>query len=129
LCRGIDHRPIISHRIRKSISVERTFSTNLESLEACAEKVESLFQELEEDLFRIKVDRKIAKLFIKLKFSDFSKTTVERVGLAIHESSAQALLREAFGRKALPVRLIGIGVRLATHQASKSSQLEFEFQN
>jgi DNA polymerase-4 len=75
------------------------------------------------------VDRKIAKLFLKLKFSDFSKTTVERVGLAINESSAQTLLREAFGRKTLPVRLIGIGVRLATYHASQSKQLEFEFQN
>ncbi len=129
LCRGIDHRPVVSNRIRKSISVERTFTSNLESLEACSEKVQSLFRELEDDLFRIKVDRKIAKLFIKLKFSDFSKTTVERIGLAINESSAQVLLKEAFGRKALPVRLIGLGVRLATNHVSKSSQLEFEFQD
>lgn len=129
LCRGIDKRPVIPHRVRKSISVERTFSTNIESLDECSSKVQSLFQELEEDLFRIKADRKIAKLFLKLKFSDFSKTTVERAGLAINESSAQALLREAFGRKALPVRLIGLGVRFATKRSGKTSQLEFAFQD
>lgn len=128
LCRGIDHRPVISNRIRKSVSVERTFSKNLESLEECSERVQSIFHELEEDLFRIKADRNISKLFLKLKFSDFSRTTVERTGLAINESSAQILLAEAFGRKALPVRLIGLGVRLATKGSRKSSQLEFEFQ-
>lgn len=129
LCRGIDQRPVTPHRIRKSVSVERTFSTNLESLEECSAMVQTLFNELEEDLFQRKADRRIAKLFLKLKFADFSRTTVERTGLPIEEASAQTLLREAFGRKALPVRLIGIGVRLASQSSPHSSQLEFKFQD
>jgi len=129
LCRGIDHRPVSPQRIRKSVSVERTFPTNLESLEECSTMVQTLFNELEEDLFQRKADRRIAKLFLKLKFADFSRTTVERTGLPIEEASAQMLLQEAFGRKALPVRLIGIGVRLATQSSPHSRQLEFKFQN
>lgn len=126
LCRGIDYRQVNSNRLRKSVSVERTFSSNLETIEECALKARSLFLELEEDLFRLKADRQISKIFLKMKFSDFTKTTVERSGLPIRESSAIILLSEAFGRKALPVRLIGLGVRFATNRSQRSRQLEFD---
>lgn len=127
LCRGIDNRPVVSNRIRKSISVERTFSLNLETLEACLEKIHSLFEELESDIVRLKSERRIAKLFVKLKFSDFSRTTIERSGLAVSRENAEMLCQEAFGRKALPVRLIGIGVRFASDAHSPSRQMEFDF--
>ncbi len=127
LSRGIDDRPVTCNRIRKSVSVERTFSKNLETFNECSIKVRDLFQDLEEDLFQLKAEKRIAKLFLKLKFSDFSKTTVERSGLSIGEASALTLLSEAFGRKALPVRLIGLGVRLATKGSERSHQLEFKF--
>lgn len=128
LCRGIDHRLVVPNRIRKSISVERTFSTNLDTLSQCVQKTREIYQELQEDLFKVKSDRPVAKLFIKVKFSDFSRTTVERTGIDISESSALELLQEAFGRKALPVRLIGLGARFATSPNSQSQQLEFAFQ-
>ena len=128
LCRGIDNRLVIPNRIRKSISVERTFSSNLETLDQCIPKTRSIYDELKDDLFKLKSDRPLAKLFIKVKFSDFSRTTVERTGIDISESSALELLKEAFGRKALPVRLIGLGVRFATSPNVQSHQLEFSFQ-
>ncbi len=127
LCRGIDDRPVVSDRIRKSISVERTFPANLDTLEACLSKIETLFAELEEDILRLKSDRQIAKLFVKLKFADFTRTTIERSGLKISRKNAEMLCQEAFGRKALPVRLIGIGVRFAGETRTSSRQLQFDF--
>ena len=129
LCRGIDNRSVIPNRIRKSISVERTFSTNLETLDQCILKTRDIYQELQEDLLDLKSDRPLSKLFIKVKFSDFSRTTVERTGIDISEFSALELLKEAFARKALPVRLIGLGVRFATSPSAESHQLEFSFQS
>ena len=127
LCRGIDHRPVLSNRIRKSISVERTFPSNLDTLDSCLSKIHTLFAELEEDIIRLKSDRRIAKLFVKLKFADFTRTTIERSGIAITQNNAELLCQEAFGRKALPVRLIGIGVRFAGETATSSRQMQFDF--
>ena len=127
LCRGIDNRPVEANRIRKSISVERTFPENLETLDACLSKIQTLFVELEEDIMRLKSDRRIAKLFVKLKFADFTRTTIERTGLAITQKNADSLCQEAFGRKALAVRLIGIGVRFASETRASSQQMQFDF--
>ena len=33
ICRGIDHRPVIANRIRKSVGAENTFSRDLTSLD------------------------------------------------------------------------------------------------
>ena len=63
---------------------------------------------------------------MKLKFSDFSSTTVERVGTAAVESDYRQLLIEGWQRRELPVRLIGIGVRLQHGWEHASRQLPFE---
>ena len=57
--------------------------------------------------------RLITKIFVKLKFHDFTRTTIERAGLPPTLDQFQSLLREAFGRTGKRVRLIGLGVRFA----------------
>jgi DNA polymerase-4 len=57
--------------------------------------------------------RDITKIFVKLKFNDFTRTTAERAGLAPNLQEFRALLSEAFVRTGKPVRLIGVGVRFA----------------
>jgi DNA polymerase-4 len=114
LCRGIDERPVEPDRERKSLSNEETFSTDLETLAECEEKLPELFEELMADLDQKEASRKITKIFVKLKFSDFTRTTVERAGLAPSLDQFQALLGEAFARTEKSVRLIGLGVRFAT---------------
>jgi DNA polymerase-4 len=113
LCRGIDNRPVEPDRPRKSLSTEETFALDLTALEQCEEKLEELFQDLMADLAQKESTRAIAKIFVKLKFNDFTRTTAERAGLAPTLPDFRALLAEAFARTGKPVRLIGVGVRFA----------------
>jgi DNA polymerase-4 len=113
LCRGIDHRPIEPDRPRKSLSTEETFAADLTTLEQCEEKLEELFQDLMADLAQKESMRQITKIFVKLKFNDFTRTTAERAGLAPTLQDFRSLLDEAFARTGKPVRLIGAGVRFA----------------
>ena len=66
------------------------------------------------DLEQKEATRKITKIFVKLKFSDFTRTTVERAGLAPSLDQFRSLLSEAFARADKSVRLIGLGVRFAS---------------
>ena len=111
LCRGIDHRSVEPDRLRKSLSTEETFSIDLTTLEQCEERLKELFTDLMADLAQKETTRAIRKIFVKLKFNDFSRTTAERAGLAPTLPDFHALLTEAFGRTGKPVRLIGLGVR------------------
>jgi DNA polymerase IV len=113
LCRGIDDRPVEPDRPRKSLSTEETFPNDLETLEQCEERLAELFQDLMADLEQKETNRRITKIFVKLKFADFTRTTAERAGLAPSLPAFQTLLAEAFARTGKKVRLIGVGVRFA----------------
>jgi hypothetical protein len=65
------------------------------------------------DLAQKEATRSVTKIFVKLKFNDFTRTTAERAGLAPTLPDYRALLAEAFARTGKPVRLIGVGVRFA----------------
>ena len=65
------------------------------------------------DLAQKESTRSITKIFVKLKFNDFTRTTAECAGLTPTLQDFRSLLAEAFARTGKPVRLIGVGVRLA----------------
>ena len=123
LCRGIDRRPVEPDRPRKSLSTEETFAVDLTTVEQCEEKLEELFQELIADLAQKESTRAITKIFVKLKFNDFTRTTAERAGLAPSLQDFRSLLTEAFARTGKPVRLIGVGVRFA-ETAPENAQID-----
>ena len=120
LCRGIDDRPVEPDRERKSLSNEETFSTDLETLAECEEKLPELFEELMADLAQKESTRTITKIFVKLKFADFTRTTVERAGLLPSLEQFRSLLHEGFARTGKSVRLIGLGVRFASTEQDET---------
>lgn len=113
LCRGIDDRPVQPHRERKSLSTESTFAENLTSLEQCETKLDDLYADLLGDLSKLTVRRPVHKIFVKLRFADFSRTTAECVASEPALARYLELLAEAYRRKEQGVRLIGLGVRFA----------------
>ena len=111
LCRGIDTREVEPDRIRKSISSENTFTENLTSLEDLRPPMHSMLEGLADDLVRHD-DREIRSLVVKLKFSDFTRTTAEKAYGIVDASIFEDLLAEAWQRgENKPVRLLGVGVR------------------
>ncbi len=113
-CRGVDARPVEPNRIRKSLSNENTFNTNLTSLGECHERLHELHADLLHDLAKQGSERTVAKLFVKLRFADFTHTTVERGGDTPTLEAYHMLLTEGWHRreeKQRVVRLLGVGVR------------------
>jgi len=114
MARGIDERPVRVDRTIKSVSVERTFPRDLPDLEACERELPTLVEDLGRRLARRRTERPISKVFIKLRFADFSTHSLERsqTGIAVpEEAHYRPLLRELYGDRARPVRLLGLGVR------------------
>lgn len=109
-CRGEDDRVVESNAARKSLSTERTFHEDLDSLEACQSMIDELHDELLKDLLKAE-DRTIHKLVVKVKFSDFQQTTKECVHATPDLPVFHRLLEEAYQRSTQPVRLLGVGVK------------------
>lgn len=111
--RGIDNREVDGHGERKSLTVEETFDRDLETLEECLAALPHLYTDWERRMGRGDYRDRIRGYVVKLKFKDFKSTT--------HETSSRSwpserefaeLLKKAWERKEMPVRLIGVGVRL-----------------
>jgi DNA polymerase-4 len=126
LCRGMDERPVEPGRIRKSLSNEQTFLENLSSLHACRKALEPMILDLLAELRTKAPDRAVRKLFVKVKFADFTRTTKECVGKDPRPEIFQDLLGIAFARSSKPVRLLGVGVRFC-EEREPDHQQEFDF--
>jgi len=112
LARGIDDRVVQNDSRRQSISVENTYEADLPDLASCLGKLPELMQTLAERIGRIDSSYRPGKPFVKVKFHDFTQTTLEQAGAGRDLESYQQLLGQAFARGGKPVRLLGIGVRL-----------------
>jgi DNA polymerase-4 len=115
LCRGIDRRPVHTSRRRKSLSVEHTFAEDLPAEQHCLQQLPELVDEMQARLQRLGAREggsyEVVKAFIKVKFRDFTATTVERTALAPSIDDYIHLCHQAWERQLQPVRLLGVGVR------------------
>ena len=120
MAHGRDERPVVVSRIAKSVSVERTFSQDLPDLPACEAVLADLVQDLLRRLAGKGQRKPLHKLFVKIRYSDFSTHTLERVRDRVQEPSPDdylPLLRELTGDRFRPVRLLGLGVRFRNDDA------------
>lgn len=127
LARGIDNREVETNRARKSLSVETTFNTDLSVLSDCKTEAEKLMPRLIERLEKLD-GKSIAKLGVKLKFSDFTQTTVESRSDSLDIALFLSLLEKAFERRNnLSIRLIGLTIGFDDKKkAIKQYSLEFD---
>ena len=117
LARGEDERPVQPARVRKSISVERTFSDDITAPEDMQLAVADIVRELQHRFGKIADRYMPVKRVVKVKFRDFKQTTLEEIlpddGSHWDDISAyQRLLQGAWARGGRPVRLLGAGLRL-----------------
>ena len=71
-----------------------------------------LMETLAGRMARIDSSYRPGKPFVKVKFHDFTQTTLEQAGAGRDLGSYQLMLTQAFNRGGKPVRLLGVGVRL-----------------
>lgn len=128
LAHGEDNRAVQTSRIRKSISVENTYRTDLEGLPALDDAMAQILIELDTRYTKIATQYTPSKRVVKVKFDDFTQTTMEEV---IHGDPAQwlddaayrHLLHSAWERGGRAVRLLGAGLRLEPRQLVGNPQL------
>lgn len=129
LSRGIDDREVVTERIRKSISIEHTYPTDLTSISECIQQIPLLYEELMERFERLKETKRqhregqIKGIFVKVKFTDFEQTTVEHQVTEQDMTLFEPLIREGYERHKKPVRLLGLGFRLDSDQGEHYRQL------
>ncbi|MEX2321094.1 MAG: DNA polymerase IV, partial [Saccharospirillum sp.] len=112
LAHGRDERSVKVTRQRKSVSTETTFVQDLPGLEQCQARLPELIEDLENRFSRLN-GYCIEGAVVKVKFNDFQQTTAEHSHTAPNASVFNALLEEAWYRRSLPVRLLGVGYRLS----------------
>ncbi|XKM14437.1 DNA polymerase IV [Orbaceae bacterium ac157xtp] len=125
-CQGIDHSDVNNDRQRKSVGVERTLTTDIHAWDECLPFFDSIYDELEKRLAKVRSDLSIARQGVKFKFHDFQITTQEHVYPKLHKED---LIKQAYAiwqerRKERGVRLIGFHVTLIDPQLDKQLPLK-----
>ncbi|HUF64002.1 MAG TPA: DNA polymerase IV [Verrucomicrobiales bacterium] len=125
-CRGIDERPVEPARERKSLSSERTYPHDLLDADSCLRGFGDLYREVLQDAAAQHSGRRIRSLFVKMRFSDFRRTTAERSSAHPSHELLQTLAREAWNRaRGRGVRLLGVGLRFQPEEVTRAErQLE-----
>ena len=117
--RGVDERAVGRTGTRKSQSIEHTFATDLAGEEECLKQLPELYAGLMKRI-NDKSCPPLKSVFVKVRFNDFTTTTMERPW-ALDAQSYQRLLQAACAKSAKAVRLLGLGVRF--NEADSTDQL------
>lgn len=132
ICRGIDDREVNPNRIRKSVSIENTYDTDLVDQEEVLTELQILSEALEKRLSSNHIEGKTVN--IKIKYADFEQVTRSKTSQAWLSKSQdyKPLWEEIMNDKKLtekPIRLLGLGLsNLSTEEKNNQGfQLTLEF--
>jgi len=130
ICRGIDHRPVLPNRVRKSVGAENTFSRDLTSFDDMRVELGPLVDKVWHHCDSAGVRGRTVTL--KVKFADFQIITRSRSRVApisdrstLASISAELLAAQFPIRKG--VRLIGLSLSsLCANAADVDTQMTLE---
>lgn len=129
IARGIDDRPVTSHRIRKSVGKEHTFPEDHSDLDTLLHWIHQLSADVFQSLDTLETSGRTATL--KVRYDDFETVTrSQTLPVPIqNERELQRIARELLsateaGKRA--VRLVGVTVSGLTHDR-EGEQLEIPF--
>jgi DNA polymerase-4 len=113
IVRGIDNRTVTTHRIRKSLGCERTFSKDISNVEEMLDILKNISRKISSKMKEKKIKAKT--LTVKIKYANFdmvsrSKTLAEafdKEDILLH--LGRKLLLETLGPKC-KIRLLGLSV-------------------
>ncbi len=120
MANGIDPRRVHAHRARKSRSAERTFAEDIADLPTLECHVERLAERVGRGLERAGEDGET--IVLKVRYADFHTITRSRTlreptrSPEVLAHVACRLLRERSRAGRVPVRLLGVGVRITAQQ-------------
>lgn len=117
-CRGIDHRAVQPNKVRKSLSVERTFTHDILDQELCLNIIHDLYDEL---IIRVREsanNRSIKNQYLKIKFNDFKQKSVEIASNEINLDQYLKLFHQCYLSEERSIRLLGIGVHFYDKKTS-----------
>ncbi len=119
-CRGIDSRNVEPNRVRKSLSVERTFPEDIQDMTLCTNIIKELHNKLLSRIQESALEHAIKNQYIKIKFHDFSQTTAEIVSESVKLEHYFNLFQNAYQKTAKSIRLLGLGVHFKTENKMTS---------
>lgn len=119
--RGIDNRAVQPNRLRKSLSVERTFAHDLIDFNQALDIIKKL-----SDLLMLRISEHAANLqiknqFIKMKSSDFKLISAEAKSNQLNPDLYAALFQKSFNYQS--IRLLGVGVHFQYGSTDTNRQL------
>lgn len=118
--KGLDNRELSQGRLRKSISIERTFPEDIQSEQEIEQALDAMWPKFLERIDRAGLKIENLAPFVKVKFSDFHVTTLAKQSSKANLSEYLKLILQARKRDHQAIRLLGLGAKLLQPSAQLS---------
>ena len=101
---------------------EMCIRDSLDNIDTCIENIYLLIESFQERLYKLQDSYFAKAYFVKIKFNDFSQTTLERSNInTLDVDIIREMYMEAWKRGSKPARLLGLGARLIPKEECQNS--------